>query len=235
MRLQKALAAAGVASRRHAEELIRAGRVSVNGTVNREMGITVDPAHDRIEVDGRLVTPTDSYTYLMLNKPRRVVTTVVDPEGRPTVMHYLPTKGARVYPVGRLDFESEGLVLLTDDGALTNRLMHPRYEHEKEYHVLIEGRPPESVLEGLRRGVMLDESRTAPAVVHFIEHVEGNTWLRVVLREGRKRQIRRMVEALGYRVKQLIRVRIGTLRLGDLKTGKFRPLTAREVATLREG
>jgi 23S rRNA pseudouridine2605 synthase len=207
----------------------------VNGTVIREMGVTVDPVHDRIQVDGRLVTQSDVHTYMMLNKPRRVVTTVVDPEGRPTVMHYLTPNGPRVYPVGRLDFESEGLVLLTDDGALANRLMHPRYEHEKEYHVLIEGRPPESVLEGLRRGVMLDESRTAPAMVSFIEHIEGNTWLRVVLREGRKRQIRRMVEALGYRVKQLIRVRIGTLRLGELASGKYRPLTAREVAELREG
>jgi len=207
----------------------------VNGTVIREMGVTVDPVRDRIQVDGRLVTQTTAFTYLMLNKPRRVVTTVVDPEGRPTVMHYLTPKGPRVYPVGRLDFDSEGLVLLTDDGALANRLMHPRYEHEKEYHVLIEGRPPESVLEGLRRGVMLDESRTAPAVVSFIEHIEGRTWLRVVLREGRKRQIRRMVEALGYRVKQLIRVRIGTLRLGELATGKYRPLNAREVAALREG
>ena len=207
----------------------------MNGTVIREMGVTVDPVRDRIQVDGRLVTQTATYTYWMLNKPRRVVTTVVDPEGRPTVMHYLTPNGPRVYPVGRLDFESEGLVLLTDDGALANRLMHPRYEHEKEYHVLIEGRPPESVLEGLRSGVMLDESRTAPAVVSFIEHIEGNTWLRVVLREGRKRQIRRMVEALGYRVKQLIRVRIGTLRLGELASGKYRPLTAREVAALREG
>ena len=207
----------------------------MNGTVNREMGVTVDPAHDRILVDGRAIAQTAAYTYLMLNKPRRVVTTVTDPEGRPTVMHYLPAKGPRVYPVGRLDFESEGLVLLTDDGALANRLMHPRYEHEKEYHVLVEGRPPETVLEGLRRGVMLDESRTAPAEVSFIEHVEGNTWLRVVLREGRKRQIRRMVEGLGHRVKQLIRVRIGRLRLGDLAPGKFRPLTAREVSALREG
>jgi 23S rRNA pseudouridine2605 synthase len=232
--LQKALADAGVASRRHAEELIRAGRVAVNGTVNREMGIVVDPTRDRIQVDGRPVAQTVGLTYLMLNKPRRVVTTVIDPEGRPTVMHYLAKNGPRVYPVGRLDFDSEGLVLLTDDGALANRLMHPRYEHEKEYHVLIAGRPPEQVLEGLRAGVMLDESHTAPAVVQFIEHIEGNTWLRVILREGRKRQIRRMVEAMGYRVKQLIRVRIGTLRLGDLPSGKYRPLTPREVASLRE-
>jgi 23S rRNA pseudouridine2605 synthase len=207
----------------------------VNGNVIREMGLIVDPARDRIYVDGRQVVQTSAYTYLMLNKPRRVVTTVFDPEGRPTVMHYLARNGPRVYPVGRLDFDSEGLVLLTDDGALANRLMHPRYEHEKEYHVLIEGRPPEKVLEGLREGVILDESRTALAAVSFIEHIDGNTWLRVILREGRKRQIRRMVEAMGYRVKQLIRVRLGTLRLGELASGKFRPLTTQEVASLREG
>ena len=236
IRLHKALAGAGVASRRHAEELIQAGRVSVNGEVVRQMGVVVDPARDRIAVDGRKVQAASRHTYLMLHKPRNVLTTVSDPRGRPTVMGYLPHDGSipRVYPVGRLDNESEGLVLLTDDGELANRLMHPRFQHEKEYRVLVEGRPSRDALDRIKRGVRLDDGLTAPADVGLIEHIEGNTWLRIVLREGRKRQIRRMLEAVGYRVKRLIRVRIGGVPLGDLPPGAWRRLTAEEVAELRK-
>ncbi len=232
VRLQKVLADAGVASRRHAEELIRAGRVTLNGKMIRAMGVKVDPERDRIAVDGRpLYTPSE-HTYLMLHKPRHVITTVSDPQGRPTVIDYIP-RDKRLFPVGRLDTNSEGLVLLTDDGELANRLMHPRYEHEKEYRVLIEGRPSNDALEKLRAGVPLEEARTAPALIRVEEHVQGDTWLRIVLREGRKRQIRRMVEAVGHRVERLIRVRLGPLELGDLPPGQWRPLTAREVAELK--
>jgi 23S rRNA pseudouridine2605 synthase len=225
----------GVASRRHAEEMIRAGRVSVNGEVVRGMGVRVNPAKDRIAVDGQTKQPAREHVYLMLNKPRNVITTVSDPEGRPTIMEYLPKDGSigRIYPVGRLDFQSEGLVLLTDDGALANKLMHPRYEHEKEYHVLVEGRPSPQAIESLRHGMDLEEGKTAPAQVEVIEHIDGNTWLRVVLHEGRNRQIRRMVEQIGHRVRELTRVRIGTLRIGDLASGKWRYLTGREISELR--
>ncbi len=206
----------------------------VNGAVVREMGVQVDATRDRILVDGRAVQATRAHTYLMLYKPRHVLTTVSDPEGRPTVMNYLPRDGSlpRLYPVGRLDSNSEGLVLLTDDGELANRLMHPRYEHEKEYHVLVKGRPSEGALTKLRDGIELEEKQTAPAHIEVIERVSGDTWLRVVLREGRKRQIRNMVEAIGHRVKRLIRVRMGTLLLGDLASGKWRALTVSELAAL---
>lgn len=232
MRLQKALAEAGVASRRHAEALIAAGRVKVNGAVVRAMGVTIDPQRDRLEVDGRAVRAAGERTYIMLHKPRNVVTTASDPAGRATIMDFVP-RDRRLFPVGRLDRNSEGLVLLTDDGALAHRLMHPRYEHEKEYRVLVEGRLPSQAIQKLREGIELEEGRTAPARVEFVEHVAGDTWLRIVLREGRKRQIRRMMEAVGHRVKRLVRVRLGPLRLGDLPVGQARPLTPREIAELK--
>ncbi len=232
MRLQKALADAGVASRRHAELLIEAGRVAVNGQIVREMGVQVDPARDEIRVDGRPVRAAREFTYLLLHKPSNFLTTVSDPHGRPTIMQLVP-RDKRLFPVGRLDLESEGLVLLTDDGELANRLMHPRYEHEKEYRVLAEGRVPNEAIEKLRAGVELDDGRTAPARVQLVEHVSGDTWLDIVLREGRKRQLRRMLERVGHPVKRLIRVRIGPLHLGDLPAGQWRALSAAELRQLR--
>ncbi len=236
-RLQKVLAQAGVASRRACEELIRQGRVQVNGQMVTELGTKVDPNRDEISVDGTPISGPAKKVYLLLNKPPGYISTVHDPWGRPTVLDLIPHRG-RLYPVGRLDAESEGLLLLTNDGELTHRLTHPRYGHEKEYLVLVKGHPTEAVLSRLRRGVNLEEGRTAPAEVSRVSRKEGleippdTTWLRMVLHEGRKRQIRRMCAAVGHPVRRLIRVRLGPLRLGALKPGQWRPLTERELDEL---
>lgn len=230
-RLQKVMAHAGVASRRACEEIIRQGRVTVNGTVVTEMGVPVDAARDRICVDGEPLTFPSTFTYLLFHKPVGVLSTVDDPFGRPTVIDEV-SSSARLYPVGRLDMDSEGLLLLTDDGELTYRLTHPRYEVEKEYHVLITGRPDKATLWRWRRGRVLPEERPAPAWVEVMRTEDEGTWLRIVLHEGRKRQIRRTAEALGHAVIRLIRVRLDGLRLGDLPVGQWRELDEDEVAAL---
>jgi 23S rRNA pseudouridine2605 synthase len=236
-RLQKILAAAGYGSRRACEEIIRQGRVQVNGRVVTEMGTKVDPHRDEIRVDGAPLSRPEEKVYLILHKPPGYISTVHDPWGRPTILDLVPHRG-RLYPVGRLDAESEGLLLLTNDGQLTHRLTHPRYEHEKEYLVLVDGHPSETVLSQLRRGVNLEEGRTAPAKVsrasrkEGLETPPGATWLRMVIHEGRKRQIRRMCAAVGHPVQRLIRVRMGPLRLGTLKPGQWRRVTQRELAAL---
>jgi 23S rRNA pseudouridine2605 synthase len=237
-RLQKVLAQAGVASRRACEELIRQGRVQVNGQVVTEMGTKVDPHRDAIRVDGKPISDPAEKVYLILNKPPGYISTVHDPWGRPTVLDLIPYE-ERLYPVGRLDAESEGLLLLTNDGRLTHRLTHPRYEHEKEYLTLVRGRPRDAVLSRLRRGVDLEEGRTAPAEVNRVSRKEGletppdTTWLRIVIHEGRKRQIRRMCAAVGHPVQRLVRVRMGPIELGDLAVGEYRPLSAKEVRRLQ--
>lgn len=233
-RLQKVLAHAGVASRRRAEELIRAGRVRVNGQVVRKLGTKVDPERDVIAVDGQPIAQFASHTYILLHKPPGVLSTTHDPHGRPTVLDLVETE-ARVYPVGRLDKDSEGLILLTDDGELAHRLTHPRYEHEKAYRVLVEGRPDERALRKLQEGVELEEEVTWPAAVEVEAEEGGGAWLRVVIHEGRKRQVRRMCQAVGHPVRRLIRVRMGPLELGELQPGEWRPLTASEVRVLKEG
>lgn len=231
-RLQKVLAHAGVASRRRAEEMIAEGRVKVNGEVVTQMGTKVNPRRDVIQVDGQTVGKPERPVYLLLNKPRGVLSAARDVRGRKTVVNLVQSR-SRLYPVGRLDLDSEGLMLLTNDGALALRLAHPRYEHEKEYRVLVAGTPDEEALARLRGGVGLEGGRTRRARVEVERASEGGTWLRIVLREGRKRQIRRMVEAVGYRVVRLIRVRMGPLRLGDLAPGAYRPLTRGELAAIR--
>ncbi|MGQ9493512.1 MAG: pseudouridine synthase [Anaerolineae bacterium] len=232
-RLHKFLARAGVASRRTCEELITAGRVKVNGETVSRPGSKVDPERDCIEVDGKLVTVPREYTYLMLNKPVGYVCTLRDPQRRPTIMDLIPLR-KRLYPVGRLDMASEGLVLLTDDGDLTQRLTHPKFEHEKEYHVLVEGEPEPHALQRLRKGIALEDGLTWPADVTVQGHDSGGTWLRFVIHEGRKRQLRRMCEAVGHPVRRLIRVRIGPLHLGDLPPGQYRTLTEEERTVLRK-
>jgi 23S rRNA pseudouridine2605 synthase len=237
-RLQKVLAQAGVASRRACEELIRQGRVQVNGQVVTELGTKVDPNLDEISVDGTPIADPAEKVYLILNKPPGYISTVHDPWGRPTVLDLIPYQ-ERLYPVGRLDAESEGLLLLTNDGKLTHRLTHPRYEHEKEYLTLVRGRPRDAVLSRLRRGVDLEEGQTAPAEVNRVSRKEGletppdTTWLRIVIHEGRKRQIRRMCAAVGHPVQRLVRVRMGPIELGDLAVGEYRPLSAKEVRRLQ--
>jgi 23S rRNA pseudouridine2605 synthase len=231
-RLQKILAHAGLGSRRACEELIRQGRVAVDGQV-AQLGQKADPNRDRITVDGKPVRVKRRCTYVALHKPRDVLSVEGGGSDRiPTVRDLVPLPG-RLFPVGRLDLRSEGLILLTDDGDLAQRLTHPRFGHEKEYSVLVKGEPDEATLGHWRRGVFLDGRRTAPAEVTVARQEKGVTWLRVVLREGRKRQIRQVAAMLGHPVHRLIRVRIGPLRLGDLKPGQWRRLTSAEVKALR--
>ncbi len=232
-RLQKVMAQAGVASRRKCEEMIRQGRVAVNGLTVTELGTKVDPERDVITVDGRQIKVVERNIYIALHKPPGVITTARDPWGRPTVLDLVDVD-TRVYPVGRLDADSEGLILLTNDGVLAHQLTHPSFEHEKEYHVLVSGRPSGEALERLRSGVPLEDGVTAPARVDVLRRESGDTWLRIVLREGRKRQIRRMAEAIGGPVRRLIRVRIGPIRLGGLEPGLWRHLSPGEVRQLRQ-
>ncbi|MGI8588240.1 MAG: pseudouridine synthase [Chloroflexia bacterium] len=233
-RLQKVLAHAGVASRRAAEELITAGRVQVDGRTVTELGTRVDPARARITLDGEPVRPpaTAGTTYI-LNKPSGVVSTSDDPQGRSTVVGLVPPE-PRVYPVGRLDADTEGLLLLSDDGDLTYRLTHPRYAVDKEYEALVRGYVTQESLRRLSEGVLLagDDRPTAPAKVEQIARAGENTLLRFVIHEGRNRQIRRMMAAVGGHVLRLRRVRLGPLALGDLPPGGWRRLSAEEIAEL---
>jgi 23S rRNA pseudouridine2605 synthase len=232
-RIQKILARAGLGSRRACEELIEAGRVSVNGKV-AVLGNKADPQTDRILVDGRLVQPAEPLKYVALYKPRGVLSTVDAPDRRSTVRD-LVGDPERLYPVGRLDVDSEGLVLLTNDGEMANRLTHPRYEHEKEYRVLVARRPDEAQLAAWRHGVVLEDGhRTAPAQVRFESAFGKGAWLRVVLKEGRKRQIRETGSQIGLPVVRIIRIRIGSLTLGALKPGQSRRLTDEELKELKK-
>ena len=233
-RLHKVLAHAGVASRRAAERLIREHRVRVNGAVVAELGTQVDPARDRIEVDGRPVGREETaHHYVALNKPHGVVSTAHDPEGRPTVVDLVHST-RRLYPVGRLDIDSEGLVLMTDDGELTFRLTHARFGIEKEYQVLVAcPNLDESVLDRLRKGVMLDDGLARAVRATLVRRDEQGGLVRIVLVEGRQREVRRMLATVACTVERLQRVRIGPLVLGDLPLGQHRLLRPREIEALR--
>lgn len=242
IRLQKILSTAGISSRRAAETLIVEGRVTVNGETVRELGSKADPDHDDIRVDGRRVKPPGRRRYILLNKPRGYITTRSDPQQRPTVIDLLTTGGVReyVYPVGRLDYDSEGLLLLTSDGELAERLAHPRHGIGREYHVRVRGVPDDRALERLRKGIALDGEKTAPATVDIHKVIEssrgGDAILSLVIYEGRNRQVRRMCEAVGHPVSRLKRVRIGPIQDDHIRPGEFRDLSDREVAALkREG
>ncbi len=230
-RLQKVIAAAGVASRRHAEELIREGRVAVDGQVVTELGTRVGPGA-RVTVDGEPIGGEARHVYYALNKPAGYVSTASDPEGRPTVLDLVP-RGERVYPVGRLDYDSEGLVLLTNDGEMTQQLLHPSHEVEREYYVLVWGPVLPEQLRRLRSGVQLGDRPTAPADVGVVEAGPDGVWLRFVIHEGRNRQVRRMCAAVGLDVRRLVRTRIGPIELADLPSGRYRTLRQREVGALR--
>lgn len=231
-RLQKVLAQAGIGSRRSAERLIVAGRVTVNGAVVVTLGTKVDPDTDAIKVDGkRIAAPSAGRVYLALNKPRGVVTTMSDPEGRPTVKDFLRGVKARVYPVGRLDYNSEGLLLLTDDGLLARGLMHPSSGVDKTYLVKVKGHPDRDALARLVRGIPLDGKRTGPARARVVRGGD-NAWLEVTIAEGRNRQVRRILQAVGHPVQRLRRVAYGGVRLGRLPAGRLRPLIDAEVAAL---
>lgn len=198
-----------------------------------QLGTKANPQTDRITIDGRLLRPAEDLVYILLNKPVGVVTTLSDPEGRPTVRQLLPDVRARVFPVGRLDFHSSGLLLLTNDGELALRLTHPRYGTRKTYRVKVKGTPTAETLAQLAAGVRLEEGITAPAEVRLDRSQEGKSWLEIIIGEGRKREIRRMCERIGHPVEKLTRVRLGPLKLGRLAPGEHRPLTEREVDALR--
>jgi 23S rRNA pseudouridine2605 synthase len=231
-RLQKILARAGFGSRRACETLITSGRVRVNGQV-AILGAKADPGHDRIEVDGEPISIPQSLIYIALHKPRGVLSDEQPNDPRPTVRDLVPLPG-HLYAVGRLDLDSEGLILLTNDGDLANRLTHPRYAHEKEYRVLVARYPDEEQLEAWRHGVVLEDGhRTAPAQVSVLEKQGKGAWLRVVMHEGRKRQIREVGARLGLPVVRIIRVRIASLHLGTLKPRQWRYLSEAEIADLK--
>jgi len=233
-RLQKVLSRAGYGSRRKCEEIIASGRVIVNGSP-ATIGLKVSPAKDTILVDGRKIKPQERLVYVALYKPRGVISAVESQDERKTVLDLVDIQ-ERVYPVGRLDADSEGLILLTNDGDLTNRLTHPRYGHEKEYRVLVGRKPDREQLEIWRRGVVLpDGTRSMPARVYIEGKSINEVWLRVVMHEGKKRQIRETGLQLGLPIKRIIRVRIGNLRLGRLKPRQWRYLSAEEVNDLRRG
>jgi len=235
-RLQKILAAAGIASRRKAEEIILAGRVTLNGQIVTELGTKADPSKDTILLDGKPLQSPQRLVYLLLNKPKGYVTTTSDPEGRPTVMQLLGSRSERLYPVGRLDYASEGLLLLTNDGALAQQLTKAASHVPKTYHVKISGKPNEQAIQKLRNGVIitLDDNRRvklSPTKINLLQDVE-NPWYEVSLIEGRNRQIRRMFLAVGFLVEKIKRVQLGPLTL-DVPPGKFRSLTEREVHRLK--
>ena len=234
-RLQKIIARAGITSRRGAEELITAGRVAVNGVVVSELGAKADPDKDTITLDGRKIEAASAGVYLLLYKPAGYMTTLKDPEGRPLVTDLLKDVRERVYPVGRLDYNTEGLLLLTNDGAWANALMHPRHEVDKGYHVRVRGKVTEEQLRRLAASVDLEDGRTAPAVVSLVRESDSNTWLSITIHEGRYRQVRRMCEAVGLSVVRLKRVSYAFLDLEGLKPGEYRTLSRDEVEYLRRG
>ena len=239
-RLQKIVAAAGITSRRKAEELITSGRVQVNGQTVTELGSKADPERDHIRVDGKLLKKPQQFRYFMLNKPKGVVTTVSDPEGRPTVMKFFGRAGARLFPVGRLDYQSEGLLLMTNDGELANILTSADPHVEKTYLVKVSGKPREEALEQLRQGVMIERGRrgeregrvmTQPAQISLIRDTD-NPWFEVVLTEGKNREIRKMFEEIGHFVEKVRRVGFGPLVL-DVPPGETRELSEDEVTQLK--
>ena len=222
-RLQKLIAQAGLASRRQAEQWLKDGRVRVNGRIVG-LGDKADPAVDRIEVDGKALPRREQKLYLLLNKPLGYVTTLKDPQGRPTIRRFLTGIPQRVYPVGRL---------LTNDGALTQHLLHPRHQVSKTYRVKVSGRISTEACRRLELGVQLEDGMTAPAVVSNVHHSPRNSWFDLEIREGRNRQVRRMCRAVGYEVSALKRIRIGSLDLGSLGTGQSRVLTPKEIQDLK--
>ena len=235
-RLQKLIAAAGIASRRHAEELIVAGKVTVNGEVIKQLGAKADPEKDHIKVNGKLINPqlqSREKVYVLLNKPKGYLTSVSDPEGRPLVTELLPASLGRLHPVGRLDFNTEGLLLLTNDGEFTNFITAARNQVEKVYEVKVKGVPTDTAIERLRRGVTLDDgTRTAPAKIKKVNETQANAWYEVTLHQGRNQQVRRMFELIGHSVLKLRRVRIGFLSDENLKPGHWRFLSPGEVGRM---
>ncbi|MGQ9744733.1 MAG: pseudouridine synthase [Dissulfurimicrobium sp.] len=233
MRLQKFLSSAGVCSRRAAEGMILDGRVSIDGEIVKQLGVKIDPLKSLVCIDGKQIRPRDIFVYLALHKPRGVLTTVFDPFKRPTVMGLVKDAPGRIYPVGRLDMDSEGLLLFTNDGELANRLIHPRYKVEKTYRVTVSGCPGAQDLDLLRSGIEIDGRITLPCRIRCLKCNGRSSLLEVVLKEGRKRQIRVMFDRIGLRVTRLVRIRIGPIELGGLLPGRWRMLKENEVSELK--
>ncbi|GAB4485460.1 MAG: pseudouridine synthase [Thermodesulfovibrionales bacterium] len=232
-RLQKIIAEMGIASRRKAEELILEGRVTVNGKV-AEIGMKADPGRDHIKVNGRLLTKPEKKVYYIFYKPRGVVTSLSDPQGRPSVRDFLGKIRERVFPVGRLDYDSEGMLILTNDGDLAQAILHPSKKVPKTYLVKIKGVLEEEDMAKLRAGVKIEGGRTAPAKVKKVRRSEANSWIEMTIYEGRKRQIRRMIESCGHSVIRLMRIRINGLEMGHMEPGALRKITGQELALLRK-
>lgn len=234
-RLQKILANAGVASRRKCEELIKAGKVQVNDEVVTTLGVKADPSVDVITVNGKAISVSSDKIVLAFYKPKGVITSTSDPEGRKTVMDFIKGVGARVYPIGRLDYDTEGLLLLTNDGELANMLMHPRHHVEKTYHATVKGIPHGDKLEQLKKGIKLEDGFTQPAAVeyHDVDLERNIATISMTIHEGRNRQVRRMFEAIGHPVIKLKRVKFGNITLQGIARGKHRVLTKSEVNELR--
>jgi pseudouridine synthase len=233
MRVNRILSLAGVTSRRRADEWIREGRIAVNGRIVREPGVQAVWGTDRIEVDGRAVPPPSPRIYLLLNKPFGYVCTLQDPEGRRVVTELLGGIKERVYPVGRLDFDSMGLLFLTNDGEWAHRLSHPSYEVPRTYKATVEGAVPEEAIKDLRKGVVLEDGPSGPAKVSVVSRNAGRSVLRITITTGRNRIVRRILEAVGHRVVHLLRTGFGPVELGDLKVGALRYLETEEVETLK--
>ena len=231
-RLQKIIAAAGITSRRAAEELILAGRVAVNGQVVTELGSKADPHKDQITLDGQTIKPAEKLYYVLLHKPAGYVTSLKDPQGRQLVTELVKDIGERLFPVGRLDYNSEGLLLLTNDGEWANRLMHPRHQVDKEYHVRVRGKIDPQQIKKLSEGVELEDGPTGASTVRLLKNDQSNDWLSVTIREGRNRQVRRMCAAVGLFVVRLRRIRYGNLTLGGLQPGEYRLLSKEEAQAL---
>ena len=231
-RLQKIISQAGLASRRAAEKIILDGRVQVDGKVIQELGRKFDPLQHKIIVDGRPLQAPEHHVYFLLNKPKGYLSTAKDDRGRRTVLDLIPESGARIYPVGRLDNNTEGLLLLTNDGALMNGLLHPKYEVQKAYVARIAGQPSEAVLDKLRQGIQLEDGWTAPAVVQLLQQGDGESQVSITIHEGRNRQVRRMFAAIHCDVKAINGTAFAGLDLSGLKRGQYRPLTAKEVTAL---
>ncbi len=233
-RLQKTLAKAGIASRRKAEELIKQGRITVNNQVVIEMGTKVDPERDLISFDGQPVSLEDKI-YLLLHKPVGYLCTLNDPQKRPIISDLIPKVTKRVFPVGRLDFDSEGALIITNDGELSQLLQHPKYEVNKTYQATVTGKPDNRNLQRLRKGIMIDGQKTYPAQVRVLQRRPDTTTLEVIIHEGKKRQVRKMFAAIGCPVQRLVRTAYGNLRLGDLPAGKYRKLTQKDIKKLFSG
>ena len=233
VRIQALIARAGISSRRDAEAIILEGRVTLNGEVVTELGTRAVPGRDHLKVDGKLLRDEERKVYFLLNKPRGVITAVTDPHGRPVVVDYLKVR-ERIFPVGRLDWDTEGVLFLTNDGDFSYRLTHPKFEVPRTYHAKVRGIPDEKTLNRMRRGVFLEDGKASVAKVSMLESTENNSWIEIVVQEGRNRLVRRLCEAVGHPVNKLKRVNFAGIELGNLKPGQSRSLTESEVLKLQK-